>query len=196
MRRTLRELFFEHHLPLFRGHEVSSDAQIRMMSTISRVIVEPCALEDVAKVPLEQRFSWLRNPARHMRSSEAMRGSLRWLHDPEAGMFNPSNNELLFHADYMYVPECVLRGLSLSAHELEGSSITRFADMVRAVERLPADLRARINGLLVENMVDRSGWRVGGTRYHGQDEGDEEPNNAEPHGGVLQKTRVLTVREQ
>jgi alpha-ketoglutarate-dependent taurine dioxygenase len=94
-----------------------------------------------------------------------MRGSLRWLHDPEAGMFNPSNNELLFHADYMYVPECVLRGLSLSAHELEGSSITRFADMVRAVERLPADLRARINGLLVENTVDRSGWRVGGTRY-------------------------------
>jgi hypothetical protein len=43
------------------------------------------------------------------------------------------------------------------------------------------------------------GWllRVGGTRDHedAEGEGEDEPDDAEPHGGVLHNTRTLTGGE-
>lgn len=55
--------------------------------------------------------------------------------------------ELLFHNDVPYVPAPYLGG-SLHALEVdEGVAATRFASGLRAYERLPAELRARIDGL-------------------------------------------------
>jgi len=55
--------------------------------------------------------------------------------------------ELLFHNDVPYVPAPYLGG-SLHALEVdEGVAATRFASGLRAYARLPAELRARIDGL-------------------------------------------------
>jgi taurine dioxygenase len=57
------------------------------------------------------------------------------------------SRELLFHSDVPYVPAPYLGG-SLHALEVDkGVSATRFASGFNAYERLPADLRKRIDGL-------------------------------------------------
>jgi taurine dioxygenase len=57
------------------------------------------------------------------------------------------SRELLFHSDIPYVPAPYLGG-SLHALEVDqGVSATRFASGFNAYERLPAELRQRINGL-------------------------------------------------
>lgn len=56
-------------------------------------------------------------------------------------------NELVWHSDLIYTPEPHL-GLSLYAVTADpGVSPTRFVDAQAALERLPADLRTRIDGL-------------------------------------------------
>jgi taurine dioxygenase len=63
----------------------------------------------------------------------------------QAGLLG--TRELLFHNDVPYVPAPYLGG-SLHALEVdEGVAATRFASGLRAYQRLPAELRARIDGL-------------------------------------------------
>lgn len=66
------------------------------------------------------------------------------------------NRELLFHSDIPYVPAPYLGG-SLHALEVdEGVSPTRFANGFTAYERLPSDLRGRIDALNALQVRERA----------------------------------------
>jgi taurine dioxygenase len=61
---------------------------------------------------------------------------------------------LSFHSDFAFTPD-PLEGISLHAIAVPASGApTRFADAVRVVDRLPADLRARLERARVLNVFD------------------------------------------
>lgn len=69
------------------------------------------------------------------------------------------NRELIFHNDVPYVPAPYLGG-SLHALEVdEGVSPTRFASGLRTYERLPRDLRSRVDGLNTLQVRERAEGR-------------------------------------
>jgi taurine dioxygenase len=71
---------------------------------------------------------------------------------------------LLFHSDLAFTPEPTL-GLSLYALDVPpGGAPTRFANAVRALERLPGELRARLDGLHARHLFDLT-TQAGGVRY-------------------------------
>jgi taurine dioxygenase len=75
-----------------------------------------------------------------------------WISNVEAG-FHPEG-ELLYHCDYAFTPNPML-GLSLYAIELgDGAAPTLFASNARACERMPGELRRRLEGLDVVHMID------------------------------------------
>ncbi len=86
------------------------------------------------------------------RSLRPVVDDVAWVSNVEAG-FHPEG-ELKFHCDFAFTEHPML-GLSLYAIELgEGAAPTRFASNVRALETLPASLRARVDGLRVVHMID------------------------------------------
>jgi taurine dioxygenase len=71
---------------------------------------------------------------------------------------------LLFHSDLAFTPEPTL-GLSLYAVDVPADGApTRFANAVRACERLPGDVRARLEGLHAHHLFDLT-TQAGGARY-------------------------------
>lgn len=78
---------------------------------------------------------------------------------PDDGILNES--ALTFHSDLAFAPE-PFQALSLHALEVaEGRTSTRFASARRAYERLPDDLKARLDGLqAVSVSVDLGAARV------------------------------------
>jgi taurine dioxygenase len=61
---------------------------------------------------------------------------------------------LSFHSDFAFTPD-PLEGISLHAIAVPASGApTRFADAVRVVDRLPADLRVRLEGARILNVFD------------------------------------------
>lgn len=77
---------------------------------------------------------------------------IAWISNVEPG-FHPEG-ELLWHCDYAFTPHPML-GLSLYAMELgEGAAPTAFANNARALERLPEDVRARLEPLRVVHVID------------------------------------------
>jgi taurine dioxygenase len=71
---------------------------------------------------------------------------------------------LLFHSDLAFTPEPTL-GLSLYAVDVPSDGApTRFANAVRALESLPADVRARLEGLHAFHLFDLT-TQAGGARY-------------------------------
>jgi taurine dioxygenase len=99
---------------------------------------------------------------------------IAWISNVEAG-FHPEA-ELLYHCDYAFTAHPML-GLSLYAIELaRGAAPTRFANNVRALTTLPADIRAQLSQLDVVHMIDSVSGRdnvrtrlddVGGTTAPG-----------------------------
>lgn len=76
---------------------------------------------------------------------------------------------LLFHSDMSFTPDPYL-GICLHALEVpEDGADTLFADAAAAVDKLPADLRSRVEGRSVRNT---SGFRVDFTRRQTEDEVD------------------------
>ena len=64
---------------------------------------------------------------------------------------------MLFHSDYIFTENPVL-GISLYPLELApGSAPTRFANLTRAAETLPASLRRRLEGLHLVHMISVAG---------------------------------------
>jgi taurine dioxygenase len=125
----LRALFRAHRLLLFRGQNLDVDDQIRAMSVLGDVIVE---------LPTGERFAWVSN---EKASGESYVGG---------------SDKLAWHSDYSFTPHGPLHGLSLYATVLEHSEPTRWANMVRAVETLPAELAARVRKLKVLQLLDLS----------------------------------------
>jgi taurine dioxygenase len=81
---------------------------------------------------------------------------------------------LLFHSDFIFTAEPSL-GLCLYATEVPpGGSPTSFADAVRAAERLPPGLRARVLGREALNVFDLSDQR-GDVRFREATVGPESP---------------------
>lgn len=86
---------------------------------------------------------------------------------------------LLFHSDLAFTPEPTL-GLSLYGVELpEDGAPTRFANAVRALERLPGSVRARLAGLHALHLYDLT-HQSGGARFREADLPEHEPRALHP----------------
>jgi taurine dioxygenase len=86
---------------------------------------------------------------------------------------------LLFHSDLAFTPEPTL-GLSLYAVEVpDDGAPTRFANAVRALERLSPATRARIEGLHALHLYDLTTQR-GGVRYRDAELPAREPRAVHP----------------
>jgi alpha-ketoglutarate-dependent taurine dioxygenase len=86
---------------------------------------------------------------------------------------------LLFHSDLAFTPEPTL-GLSLYAVEVpDDGAPTRFANAVRALERLPAAVRAKLSGLHALHLYDLT-HQYGDVRYREADLPAREPRAVHP----------------
>lgn len=86
---------------------------------------------------------------------------------------------LLFHSDLAFTPEPTL-GLSLYGVEVpEDGAPTRFANAVRALERLPRATRTRLDGLHALHLFDLTTQR-GGARYRDATLPASEPRAVHP----------------
>jgi taurine dioxygenase len=113
----LRELFCAHHFLLVRGQEITADAQTRFVESFG---------------PVHQRRDGKRETYISNRA--------------EAGAAT-GQSRLLWHQDGTYGIHPGI-ATSLWAQEVSSDAVpTRFANAVRALEQLPADLRARIEPL-------------------------------------------------
>ncbi len=125
----LRELFARHRLVLFRDQQLDDDDQVRVLGIFGDVIVE---------VPTGEEYCWVSNA------------------DAAGEGYVGGSDEILWHSDYMFTPHGALQGLSLYAQTLEQDEPTRYANMVRAVDTLPDDLRTRLEDVEVFQLLDMS----------------------------------------
>ena len=80
-------------------------------------------------------------------------GSFGYVSNVIAGAVVPEGG-LSFHSDFAFTPD-PLEGISLHAVAVPASGApTRFADAARVVDRLPADLRARLERARILNVFD------------------------------------------
>jgi len=80
-------------------------------------------------------------------------GSFGYVSNVIAGAVVPEGG-LSFHSDFAFTPD-PLEGISLHAIVVPASGApTRFADAVRVVDRLPVDLRARLERARILNVFD------------------------------------------
>jgi alpha-ketoglutarate-dependent taurine dioxygenase len=112
----LRALFGEHHLLLFRGHELSFEDQIRVCGYIAHVLRQDGVVPE------------------------------SYVSTPRGDAVLP-DVEIPWHGD-MNFNETPHLGASLYAEEIdELSSPTWYANSQRALEQLPASLRAELEGI-------------------------------------------------
>jgi len=123
----LRELFCEHHLLLVRGEEVTADDQSRFVGSFGPLHVRADGMQETYVTNVTEQGA----PA------------------PRTG-----TARLIWHQDGTYGLRPGI-ATSLWAQEVAPDSVpTLYASGVRALERLPADLRARIEPLHVVHLRD------------------------------------------
>jgi alpha-ketoglutarate-dependent taurine dioxygenase len=128
--RQLQNLFDEYGLLVFRGLNLDLNAQIELVGSIGRAPVSS------------------RNGVLHMYVSNV---------EPDA--VAPSGR-LLFHSDLMWTPH-PLRVLSLYGESVEeGVAPTLFAGTATAYEDMRPELRQRLDGLELVNVIDASYGRA------------------------------------
>jgi len=125
-----RRLFQERHLLLVRGCDLTAEEQVRLMSTLGRIVSDlpdgsPCV----------------------MVSNVLKEGIL-------------GNTELAFHSDLSFCPEPTGGISMLAVEVESGRSSTRFVNGVEAFRRLSAPLRARLQGLKARHLLTGSGGRL------------------------------------
>ena len=124
---TLQRALDQHRLLLFRDTLLEDERQVALMQ---------CFGEPLQENPhRRERYSFVSNTR-------------------EDGILGES--AYAFHLDHAFMEEPI-EVLSLNAVEAPpGCGVTRFADMVRAAETLPAGLRTRVAGQLGHNIIDPS----------------------------------------
>jgi alpha-ketoglutarate-dependent taurine dioxygenase len=125
----LRRLFRAHRLLLFRDQSIDEDDQIRLVAALGDVIVE---------VPTGERYCWVSNEL------------------DEGKGYVGGSNKISWHSDYAFTEHGPLHGISLCATVLERAEPTSWANMVRAVELLPDELRRRVEKVEVFQLLDLS----------------------------------------
>jgi taurine dioxygenase len=132
----LRRLFLDHHLVLVRGQNPSLEDHNRFTAYFG---------------PLSAMLS---NGDTGYVSNKVAPGTAR----PGGGPVAVTGvEELLWHADGTYGPHPGIGTSLLAVDVAPGATPTLFANCVRALEKLPADLRARIEPLHAVHMRDTVG---------------------------------------
>jgi alpha-ketoglutarate-dependent taurine dioxygenase len=122
----LRRLFTKHHLLLIRGQEPSNEDHDRFMANFGLVSLPP-----------------------------GNDGDAGYVSNKGAGLFGTgADQELLWHADGTYGPQPGIATSLLAKEVSTGSAPTMFASAIRAVDRLPAELRRRLEALSAVHVRD------------------------------------------
>ena len=137
-RTTLRELLKQHHLLVFSGTDITLDQQMEIARVFGRIVPTQ------AEPTLDLLISNVRE--------EGYLGSA----------------ELIWHTDHAYLREPLRVGLLYALDVQAGRSSTRFISAVRAVERLPCELRQRLEYLQVLNTAEPGPQENGGAIPLGQ----------------------------
>ncbi len=148
-RREIRALVDAHHLVCVRASGASAAEQVGLCRAIGPVVAESGDGSGTMLVSNTREDAIIREGA------------------------------LLFHSDLAFTAEPML-GIGLQAIELPPSgTVTRFANAARALERLPGDLRARIEGLHALHLFSLTTQR-GDARYRDAETPAGEPRAVHP----------------
>lgn len=123
---ALRALLRRHRFLVFRDLDLTAEQHVAIMSLFNRVIVEVPDATDPAR--LEGRVSFVTT---------------------EPNEYISGRNELGFHSDFSFYDDGAGEALSLYAIRADAEDPTIFADMVAAMDSLPASLLARLRELRV-----------------------------------------------
>ena len=132
---VFRDAFAQHHMVLLRNCKLDEDQQVRLTELLGDVSHASPNMKDGKK------FSYV--------SNVLPEGTLR-------------DGELLFHSDFMFMPR-PLTAIALYAIEVpKKGGETLFADAGLALQRLPGDLRRRIDSLQARHIANYKAFDGGG----------------------------------
>ncbi len=160
-RAAVLDAFHEHVLLLFRGQDLTEDQQTAFATTFG----------ELGKRTVGARFA--KSP-RDAYASPVMMVTNRAQEGPTGGTASFGDGEMWFHHDTCFYPVPNIVTMLYGIEVTTEGGLTRVANMYRAYDNIPRDLRHRLEGRTVLQVYDYNRYRIDpnvdmtGARSHAQ----------------------------